>query len=83
MHGLKVVLTTVLCVSSILSCLSWAMSASAHASAGPGTSVSWVHADGTETDLEAMMKKQSKWNKIAAALASLAAITQAGLVLIP
>lgn len=83
MQELKFALTTVLCVSSIFSCLSWAMSASAHAPAGSGTIVSWVHADGTETDVEATMKKQSNWNKIAAALASLAAITQSGLVFIP
>lgn len=83
MQGLKFWLNVLLCVSSILSCASWAKSALAHVPAGPGAHVVWGHADGTETDLEATMKKQSKWNKIAAALASLAAITQALLTIIP
>lgn len=82
MQYLKLVLTAVLCVSSIASCLCWAKSAAAHVPATQGTTVSWFHEDGSETDLEATMKKQSKWNKIAAGLASLAAITQGGLALI-
>lgn len=83
MDYLRVVLTIVLCVSSIASCFCWAISAVAHVPASiPGTLVSWVHGDGSETDLYATLKKQSKWNKAAAALASLAALTQGMLVLI-
>lgn len=84
MQHLKLALTAVLCISSIASCLSWAKSAVAHVPASiPGTTISWVHEDGSETDLEATMKKQANWNKIAAALASIAALTQGALALIP
>lgn len=82
MDCLKIVLTVVLCVTSIASCFCWAISAVAHVPASiPGTIVSWVHKDGSETDLYATLKKQSKWNKLAAALASVAALTQGVLVL--
>lgn len=83
MEHLKTVLVTFLCLTSAVSAFSWAKSAAAHVPAKfPGSTVVWKHEDGTHTDLEATMKKQSKWNKIAAVLASLAAVTQAVLALI-
>lgn len=84
MEHLKTALMTLLCLTSVASAFSWAKSAVAHVPAKfPGSTVVWKHEDGSQTDLKATMEKQSRWNKIAAAFAAVAAVTQAVLALIP
>ncbi|MBO0369436.1 hypothetical protein GIB23_20375 [Pseudomonas putida] len=84
MEHLKTGLVAFLCLTSAFSAFSWAKSATAHVPAKiPGSIIVWEHEDGTQTDLKATMDKQSKWNKIAAAFAAVAAVTQAGLALLP
>ncbi|BCG26495.1 hypothetical protein TUM18999_46860 [Pseudomonas tohonis] len=49
----------------------------------PGTRIVWTGKDGKETDLPATIEMQSKWNKIAAVFASIAALLQAVQVVLP
>ncbi|NMZ56544.1 MULTISPECIES: hypothetical protein [Pseudomonas chlororaphis group] len=77
MNNLKLLLTVLLCISSIISCFCWAKSALAKVPAKvPGTILVWTDESGFQTDLAATAKAQTKWNQIAAAFASVAAITQ-------
>ncbi|MCF5244210.1 MULTISPECIES: hypothetical protein [Pseudomonas syringae group] len=77
MNNLKLLLTVVLCGSSIISCFCWGKSALAKVPAkNPGSIIVWADEAGFETDLAATVKSQTKWNKIAAGSASVAAIAQ-------
>lgn len=83
MNSLKLWLTVTLCACSIISCFCWAKSALATVPAKiPGSHLVWVDDNGFETDLVATAQAQTRWNRVAAAFASVAAIAQAALVVI-
>jgi hypothetical protein len=83
MYSLKLLLTVLLCACSLISCLCWAKSALAKVPAKiPGSHLVWTDESGFETDLVATAQTQTKWNKVAAAFASVAAIAQGALAAI-
>ncbi len=84
MESWKIAVNAALCVSAIISAGCWAMSAVAHVPPKPkGTFIVWTDEAGRQTDVSATVEKQAKWNKVAAAFASLAALLQAALVVLP
>lgn len=84
MKCFKIVVLVVLCVSSIVSCFCWAKSSMAKVPAKiPGSIIVWTDESGFEMDIAATAKKQTKWNQIAAGFASIAAVAQAVLALLP